>query len=282
MKTRMRKLDFTRARKHLKAAAGTTYKWIKAHKPQIKIVAGVGLMGGAIVVSSAAGRKSEQRIREAKEKKGEELTKREVIKVVGKNYIPTVGMAVGGARCIFSGSTDLLKRNAALVGRYNLSVENFKAYRDIVASEIGEKKMTEITEKIKSKPERVENDRPKQDHFSKQLWRIEQTGTFFYATLSEVEHAMTRFNGYLTSYRNVNERAYIDDLFEILKSQGAIGMFNTSVAASDYYWSQVDADVEYRTWGTGQTDKDDFPLEKGLPYNILEFLTPPRLREPWE
>lgn len=77
-----------------------------------------------------------------------ELPKIEAVKAAWTCYIPS--MIVGGlsVACLIGASSVNLRRNAALATAYSLSESALKEYQEKVIEEIGEKKETEIRDRI--------------------------------------------------------------------------------------------------------------------------------------
>lgn len=83
-----------------------------------------------------------------KQKREEELTRIELVKITWKCYIPTAIMGFASIACMIGATSVNLKRNAAIMGLYSLSKETLKEYQDKVKEIVGEKKATEIHDEI--------------------------------------------------------------------------------------------------------------------------------------
>lgn len=125
-----------------------TKGFIMKHSPEILIGAGILGMFTTTVIAVNVTPKAMQRIEEAKEKKGEELTKLEAVKTVAALYIPPVVTAAVSAACIIGASNINHRRNAALATAYAISEAALTEYKDKVIETIGEKKEREIQDSI--------------------------------------------------------------------------------------------------------------------------------------
>lgn len=103
-------------------------KKLKNSSPTILTCIGAIGVVATTVMAVKATPKALAIIEQAKEEKGEELTKREVINVAGPLYVPTVITGVSTIACIL-GANILNKRSqAALVSAYALLDNSYKEY----------------------------------------------------------------------------------------------------------------------------------------------------------
>lgn len=108
---------------------------------------GVGVVATTVLAVKATP-KALQLIEEEKQKKGEELSKWEVVKTAGPKYVPTVLMGVSTLVCIF-GSNILSKRQqASLISAYALLDESYKKYRRKVIELYGEETHRKVVDEI--------------------------------------------------------------------------------------------------------------------------------------
>lgn len=77
-----------------------------------------------------------------------DLTKREVLEVTWKIYLPTVILGAGTAACIIGANRISLKRNAALASVYSITDLAFREYREKVAETIGKNKEQKVRDDI--------------------------------------------------------------------------------------------------------------------------------------
>ena len=78
----------------------------------------------------------------------EDLSKKEIVQLTWKCYVPTVVMGGASIACIIGAHSVSARRNAALASLYSLSESALKEYKDKVKETIGEKKESQIREKL--------------------------------------------------------------------------------------------------------------------------------------
>jgi hypothetical protein len=126
----------------------TTRSFLCKHSPAILTGIGVAGMTTSTVLAVRATPKAMMLINQAKEEKGDDLSKIETIKVAWKPYIPAAVTGVMAVSCIIGASAVNYKRNAALATAYAISERTLLTYRDKVIETIGEKKEKEIQGKV--------------------------------------------------------------------------------------------------------------------------------------
>lgn len=121
--------------------------WHRNASTILTCLGGVGVVTTAVFTAKATP-KAIKLLEEAKEEKGEELSKWEVVKVTGKVYIPAVVTGAATLGCIF-GANVLNKRNqAALVSAYALIDSSFTQYKRKLVELYGEDTHKEIVDAI--------------------------------------------------------------------------------------------------------------------------------------
>jgi hypothetical protein len=92
--------------------------------------------------------KALRRIEAAKEEKGGELTKLEIVKVAGPAYIPAAAMGVSTIACIFGANALNKRKQAALMSAYALLDSSYKEYKRKVVELYGEEADEKVREEI--------------------------------------------------------------------------------------------------------------------------------------
>lgn len=232
----------------LKRNSSTILTWIGAAGVVVTTVSAVKATPKALLL-----------LEEAKEEKGEDLTKLEAIKVAGPVYIPSVLLGVSTVACIF-GSNALNKRyQASLISAYALLNETHKDYKKKVEELYG----TDAKEKIQ---EELAKDKYEDDisvEPEKQLFFDEFSGRYFESTTADVVKAQYELNKHLSEWGS----AYLNDFYELLDipvtdfgdhlGWSANGMF-------ELYWSQ---------WLDFHHQK--VVLDDGLECTIISFFQEP-------
>lgn len=124
---------------------------ISKHSPEILMGIGIASMLTTVVLAVKATPKALEKIEEAKEEKGEELTKVETVKAAWKPYIPAAVTGVVGVGCLIGSNSVNAKRNAALATAYQVTTTAFNDYKEKVVETIGEKKEKTVRDKVAQK-----------------------------------------------------------------------------------------------------------------------------------
>lgn len=114
------------------------------------ILTSIGITG--MVASTVLAVKSTPKaldiIREAEQEKGEELPKKEVIKVAWKPYMPAVGTAIFSIACIIGAHSIHAKRGAALAAAYKLSQSALHEFKTKTVEVVGEENVKKIKDEL--------------------------------------------------------------------------------------------------------------------------------------
>lgn len=113
----------------------------------LSCLGGVGVVATTITAVKATP-KAIQLIEEAKQEKGEELTKWEKVKTTALTYAPAVGMGVATMACIFGAHILNQRSQAALTSAYALLDQSYKDYRRKVRELYGEETDQEVMDAI--------------------------------------------------------------------------------------------------------------------------------------
>lgn len=178
--------------------------FIKKNAPTILTYAGgVGVVATSVMAVKATP-KALTLLEEAKEQKGEELTKTEAIVVAGKVYIPTVLVGVGTLACIFGANALNKRQQAALMSAYALLDSSYKEYKAKVKELHGEDGHNDVVKAV-AKDKYKETDISLDE--GKQLFFDEFSGRYFESTMKDVKDAQYKLNRelFMKSYATLNE-----------------------------------------------------------------------------
>lgn len=103
----------------------------------LTILGGVGVIGTAVLAATATP-KALVLVEEAKEEKGEELTKWEVVKAAAPVYIPAVAAGAGTLMCVFGANMLNKRHQAAVTSAYALINEAHNQYKNKLKELYGE------------------------------------------------------------------------------------------------------------------------------------------------
>lgn len=170
--------------------------------------------GGAGVIATSvmavkATPKALALLENAKEEKGEDLTKLETIKVAGPAYIPAVITGVSTIVCIFGANILNQRQQAALMSAYALLDNSYKDYKNKVQELYGENADGHVREEI-AKDKYEEDSYPLED--GKQLFYDDFSQRYFESTTEEVLRAEHEINRMLAVHYGI----YLNEFYELL------------------------------------------------------------------
>lgn len=197
----------------------------------------------------------------AKEEKGENLTKLETIKIAGPAYVPTVLLGAGTLACVF-GANILNKRGqASLMSAYALVDSAYKDYKnkvdELYGEEAGAKVRSEIAkDKYEENPVVIVEDgnRLYYDYYSER---------YFEARPYDVQKAEYEINRTLM----MDDAAYLNDWYR------ALGLESLD-HGDDFGWSTcANMDAYWQTWIDFHHEK--VVMDDGLECIIITFMQDP-------
>ncbi len=157
----------------------------------LTIIGAAGVIATTITAVKATP-KALRLIEEAKEEKGEELTKLEVVKTTAVCYIPTTVICVTTLACIFSANILDRRHQAALTTAYAVLDRSYKQYRAKIKELYG----ADADGKVKcavAKDELEKQDIVRTDA-NKILFYDDYSGRYFESTLAEIIEAEYQAN----------------------------------------------------------------------------------------
>lgn len=201
-------LDFypinRKAERNMGKLVNRSKTFLKQNAPTIlTCIGGVGVVATSVMAVKATP-KALQRIDEAKEEKGESLTKLETVKVAGPVYIPAVLTGVATLTCIFGANALNKRQQASLASAYALLSRSYNEYRSKVDELHGEGTHEQVTAEI-AKDKYEDTDITVAE--DKQLFFDQFSGRYFESTIEDVQRAEYRVNRDLVmrDYVSLNE-----------------------------------------------------------------------------
>lgn len=168
------------------------------------ILTGIGAAGvvATSVLAVKATPKAMKLIEIAKEEKGEELTKLEVVRVAASVYIPAAFVGIATIACIFGANILNKRQQASLISAYALIDNSYKEYRDKVREIHGEEAEEHIRHEI-VRSKFVDQRKAEE----KQLFFDSLSMRYFESTIENVLKAEHAFAKTLVNfgYANLNE-----------------------------------------------------------------------------
>lgn len=170
---------------------------------------GVGLIATSVMTAQATP-KATTLLDEAKNEKGEDLTKFEVVKATVPAYIPAVLTGAATLACIFGANALNKRKQASLISAYALIDNSYKEYKKKVGELYGEDANEKIIEEIAKDDFKESNIVISGD---KQLFYEEFSGRYFEATPEAVIAAEYEMNRKLAvEYGGI----FLNEWFELL------------------------------------------------------------------
>lgn len=175
------------------------------------ILTGVGGLGlvATTVLAVKATPKAMMSIENAKEEKGGELTKLEVVKAAGPAYVPTIVVGASTLVCMFSANALNKRKQAALTSAYALLDSSFKEYKKKVEELYGEDVNLNVQKEL-VKDKYDENDISLEDN--KQLFYDEFSDRYFEATMEDVIRAEYAINRKISVWGGADLNEFYEEL----------------------------------------------------------------------
>lgn len=183
--------------------------FIKRNSATILTCVGAAGVVATTVMAVKATPKAMARIEKAKEEKGEELTKFEVVKVAGPVYIPTALTGASTIACIFGANVLNKRKQAALMSAYAMLDTSYKEYKKKVEELYGEEADHRVREEIaKDKYEENKVIIKEDEH----LYYDDFSGRYFTATTERVLRAEYEINKKLSLWGGADLNEFYDML----------------------------------------------------------------------
>lgn len=218
--------------------------WHRNGSTILTVIGGVGVVITSVLAVKATP-KAMRLIEEAKEEKGEELTKWEIVQSAGPAYLPSLVMGTATIACIFVANVIGRRQQAALASAYALLDQTHKEYKrkvvDVYGSEADQKVRAEIT-KDHYNEGGIEDEYEEDD--GKILFYDQFSRRYFRSTMEEVLKAEYNTNRQLA----VNAGVYLNEFYEFLDlppitAGKELGWF-TGILESHYWASWIEFDHE--------------------------------------
>lgn len=185
----------------------------------------------------------------AKEEKGEDLTKLEKVKIAGPAYVPTVVLGVSTLACIFGANILNQKGQASLMSAYALLDSSYKDYRKKVDELYGEEAGQQVRAAIAK--DKYEDVRVDQSDDGTRLYYDFYSGRYFNATPAKVKRAEYEINRTLM----LDDGVFLNEWYQHLDLEPLEHGWNFGWAAcanSDMYWQTwIDFNHEKTTMDDG-------------------------------
>lgn len=227
-------------------------------------MAGVGLIATAVFTAKATP-KAMTRVENAREEKGEELTKLETAIAAAPAYIPPILTGVATLACMFGANVLNKRQQASLMSAYALVDNSYREYKKKVEELYGEGSNQKVQAEI-AKDKYEESDLEPEDGMK--LFYDEFSGRYFESTIEKVQRAEYEIN------RDLNMQCYatLNDFYDYL---GLIPIDG----GEDLGWS-ADMNAEYYWQSWIDFIHHDVVMDDGLEVTIITMVIEPTLG--WE
>lgn len=244
---------------------------IKEAFPVILSLASVAGLATTTALAIKATPKATELLKTEETKKGEKLTKKEIVKTVWKIYIPTSVAFVGTASCIIGAAILNRKQQASLVSAYALVSSSYNKYKDKVKQLFGEEAHRNIISEIAA-------EKAKNNHITAEsMWHSttlefgdNEEEVTFYDTFSD-RYFTSTVNKVLQAEYHLNRNYFLNACSQTLNDFYALlGIEPTDFGEnvgwflddfSETYWIDFD---HYKTVQDG-----------GLEVHVIEMVTTP-------
>lgn len=242
-------------------------KFLKRNSATILTCVGAAGVVATTVTAVKATPKALLLLDNAKEEKGEELTKLEVVKIAGPAYIPSVVLGVSTLACIFGANVLNKRGQASLMSAYALLDNGYKDYKKKVDELYGEEAGTQVRAEIAK--DKYEEQPVKTVKDGNRLYYDYYSGRYFEATPYQVQRAEYEVNRALM----LDDAVYLNEWYDLLDME-------TLEHGYDFGWSTcMNMDAYWQTWVDFHHEK--VVMDDGLECIIITFMQAPYPESDW-
>lgn len=200
-------------------------------------------------------------LEKAKEEKGEELTKLEVIKIAGPTYVPAAVLGVSTLACIFGANLLSKQGQASIMSAYALVDGAYKDHRKKVAELFG----TEAGDQVKAEIAKDKYD-------DKCVEQLEEGKRLYYDYYSEQYFEATPYQVQKAEYE-MNRMLMMDDAVYLNEWYFQLGLDKLE-HGDDFGWNtSANMDAYWQTWIDFHHQK--VTMDDGLECIIISFVQDP-------
>ena len=206
--------------------------YIKRKSPTILTCVGAAGVVGTAVMTAKATTKANLILEQAKNEKGEELTRLEKVNVALPVYLPTIIVGAATITSIFGANALNKRKQASLISAYGLLDKTYKEYRKKVEDYYGEGSDDEIIEEI-AKDNYAQN--PIVPAKETELYYDVYSGRYFEATPATIHEAKYRLNRDLV----MRDYVYLNEFYESVGLEPIDGGWSLGWSMGlcmDLYW----------------------------------------------
>jgi hypothetical protein len=205
---------------NFKRVVNVGHRFLAHHSPLILTGLGVSGVVTTAVLAVKATPKALQILEEEKEhldqiekEQNAWMCKFEVVKLVGPEYVPAIGMGLATCACIIGAHNIHTRRNAALASLYALSEKTLIAFQEKVVEDYSEGKLQKLKDGVVQK--KIEQNPPSTDKVvltgkGDHLFHDSHSGRYFRSSVDAVKIAFLKLSTLFTSdnFVTLNELYY--------------------------------------------------------------------------
>jgi hypothetical protein len=160
------------------------------------------------------------------------LTKREIIRITWKCYIPALAVGAATIGCIVGANHISLRRNAALASLYSLTEAAFKEYQGKVVETIGRNKELKVRDDISA--DQIRKNPPGTNEIivtgkGDVLCYDSLSGRYFRSNIEQIRRSVNELN-----------QSLLSEMFMTLNEMyDAIGLSGTKLGNFDFFFGEI-------------------------------------------
>ena len=245
----------------IKSLGKVAKKFVSENSPTIFAGLGIAFGLGSVAFAVKGTVKSYDQVKNKESAERVLLNKKEVVKLVWKNYIPTVALSAASVACIISSVHISARRLTIMAAAYATSNDSFKEYKEKAHELLGDKKEEEIRSGIDS--DIVKKTPPTVNHIHDAvgggvLCLDKYSGQYFYSDADTIKKVVNHLNNLMLHDFYVS----LNDLYtELGIEQCKFG--------DDFGWNVREGDLIEAEFTT-QLSEDDTPILV-LDYTVSPF-----------
>lgn len=203
-------------------------------------------------------------LEEAKEEKGEDLSRLEIMQVTVPIYIPMLVVGASSLACFFGANVLNKRSQASVASAYALLSSSYKEYKEKVVDLYGEEAESLVVEEI-AKDNYVAEDVPEDD--GKELFYDEFSKRYFRSTVEKVQRAEYEINRDLI----MMDYATVNDFYKYLELdpiEGGDKLGWTTCINYECYWQMW---IDFSHSRTVMDDNTDCRIIRMLTEPVINF-----------
>lgn len=216
--------------KTLSEVSKTISSAVSKHAPELLMGFGIaGMLTSTILAVKVTPKAMKKLDAKKKELNKEKLSLGETVTTVWKDYSPAVVTAGASVACLVGSGSISGKRNAALLTAYKIAETAHKEYKDKVVEVIGEKKESQVKDKMAQ-------DKIDSTPYNNQTVILTKNGNTLFLDYMSGQYFRSDIGSLEKTINDLNRRMYTDHYISLNQYYGALGL-NYSQIGDDIGWN---------------------------------------------